>query len=139
MQTGKTGHIEAVEKFLKETPTFYLATVCGGRPKCRPIGFHMLRDGKLYFGVGTFKDVYKQLQANPYAEICACKGGRFLRYYGRAVFEEEDTLVAAVLEKSPGLKKVYNETTGHRLGVFHLEDATAEFHLMSKLENSFHV
>ena len=81
--------IETVENFLKEVPTFYLTTISDNRPKCRPIGFHMLQNGKIYFGVGTFKDVYKQLEKNPYAEICACKGGRFLRYYGKAVFDVE--------------------------------------------------
>lgn len=129
--------IETVENFLKEVPTFYLTTINDNRPKCRPIGFHMLQNGKIYFGVGTFKDVYKQLEKNPYAEICACKGGRFLRYYGKAVFEDNETIAEEVLERSPGLKNFYNEATGHKLGIFHLEEATAEFHVMSKLESSY--
>lgn len=129
--------IETVENFLKEVPTFYLTTISDNRPKCRPIGFHMLQNGKIYFGVGTFKDVYKQLEKNPYAEICACKGGRFLRYYGKAVFEDNETIAEEVLERSPGLKNFYNEATGHKLGIFHLEEATAEFHVMSKLESYY--
>lgn len=71
--------IRIVEKFLKEVPVFYLSTVDDKQPKCRPIGFHLLKDDKLYFGVGTFKNVYKQMQNNPYVEICACKNGEFLR------------------------------------------------------------
>ncbi len=129
--------IETVENFLREVPTFYLATVSDNKPKCRPIGFHLLQNGKIYFGVGTFKDVYKQLEMNPYAEICACRGGKFLRYYGKVVFEDNDTIAEAVLEKSPGLKKLYNESSGHKLGIFHLEEAVAEFHVMSKLESSY--
>lgn len=70
-------HLEEIEAFLKEVPTFYLATVQDGRPKCRPIGFHLFQDGRIYFGVGTFKEVYKQLEKEPYAEICACKSGNF--------------------------------------------------------------
>lgn len=129
--------IETIENFLREVPTFYLATVSDNKPKCRPIGFHLLQNGKIYFGVGTFKDVYKQLEMNPYAEICACKGGKFLRYYGKVVFEDNDTIAEAVLEKSPGLTKLYNESSGHKLGIFHLEEAVAEFHVMSKLESSY--
>ena len=53
--------IEEIENFLRETPVFYLATIDENRPKCRPIGFHLLRGAHIYFGVGTFKDVYKQL------------------------------------------------------------------------------
>lgn len=134
---NNTLNIQAVENFLQETPTFYLATVRDGKPKCRPIGFHLYQNEKIYFGVGTFKDVYKQLEKNPYAEICACKSGKFLRYFGKAVFEEDDTITEAVFKKSPGLKKIYNESTGHKLGIFHLEEATAEFHAMSKLESSY--
>ena len=127
--------IEEIENFLLETPVFYLATIDENRPKCRPIGFHLLRGAHIYFGVGTFKDVYKQLMKNPYAEICACKGARFLRYYGRAVFETDDAIAKAVLENSPNLQKIYNEQTGYRLGIFHLEEAKAEFHRMAELES----
>lgn len=54
--------IEKIEAFLKEAPTFYLATISQNKPKCQPIGFHLLENGNIYFGVGTFKDVYKQPQ-----------------------------------------------------------------------------
>lgn len=134
-----TQRIEEIENFLKGTPTFCLATINDNKPKCRPIGFHILQNGKVYFGVGTFKDVYQQLQINPYAEICACNGGRFLRYYGKAVFEDNEEIAQAALEKSPGLQKIYNTHTGHKLGIFHLEEAVAEFHVMSKLEKSYSV
>lgn len=131
--------IEAIESFLKETATFYLATVSGNKPKCRPIGFHILQNDKIYFGIGTFKNVYQQLQENPYVEICACKGSKFLRYYGKAVFEDNEKIAKVALERSPGLQKIYNEDTGHKLGIFHLEEAVVEFHLMSKLEESYSV
>ncbi len=131
--------IQTVEDFLCNTPTFFLSTVDeDGRPKCRPIGYHELEDGRIYFGVGTFKDVYRQMEKNPYVEICACDGGKFLRYFGRAVFEEDYSRAQRVLDEKPGLKKVY-EANGHKLGVFHLEEATAELHAMSKLVSSFGV
>ncbi len=60
-------------------------------------------------------------------EICACNGENFLRYYGRAVFEKDDTTADIVLSKAPAMQKIYNETTGFRLGIFHLEEAAAEF------------
>lgn len=130
-------NIEKIEDFLKDTPTFYLATINQNKPKCRPIGFHLLQNGRIYFGVGTFKEVYKQLKENPYAEICACNGGKFLRYYGKVIFEDNDEIAKFVLAKSISLQKIYNETTGHKLGIFHLEEAIAEFHVMSKLEETY--
>lgn len=126
-------------RFLKRSTYFFLTTVDGNKPKCRPIGFHLLKDEKIYFGVGTFKDVYRQMTENPYVEICACKGGKFIRYYGKAIFEDNDKIARSVLEKSPGLKKIYNEESGHQLGIFHLEDVKVEFHVMSKLIETYSI
>lgn len=53
-----------------ESGAFFLNTVEAGRPKSRPISFHMLKDGVNYFGVGAMKEVYRQMQENPYVEIC---------------------------------------------------------------------
>lgn len=117
---------ERVSKFLSDAGVFYLATVNGDRPKVRPLGLSLLKDGKIYFGVGDFKEVYKQMQANPYVEISCTVGPDFLRYYGKAVFEETYDLGASMVAGADFLKSVYNEETGNKLAMFHLEEATAE-------------
>jgi len=115
-----------INDFLNETGTFFLASCDGDQPKVRPLGLHMEMDGKVLFGIGDFKDVYKQLIANPKVEIAACrKDGHWLRYTGKAVFETDPKYAEAALEASPGLKNIYNETTGNKMMIFHLEDATA--------------
>ena len=115
-----------VNDFLTEAGTFFLATVDGDQPKLRPLGLHFELDDKVLFGIGDFKNVYKQLAANPKTEIVACKpDGHWLRYTGKAVFETDEKYVAAAFEVMPQLKDIYNETTGYRMMVFHLEDATA--------------
>ena len=115
-----------INDFLTEAGVFFLATVDGDQPKLRPLGAHFEMDGKLLFGVGDFKDVYKQLQANPKTEIVAAKpDGHWLRYTGRAVFETDEKYAKAALEAMPRLKDIYNEQTGHKMMMFHLEDATA--------------
>ena len=112
--------------YLKETGTFFLATVDGEKPRLRPLGLFIEESGKVVFGVGSFKEVYKQLCANPNAEIVAGKpDGHWMRYSGRAVFETDLKYEEAALEAAPYLKNVYNESTGNRLMMFHLEDATA--------------
>ena len=50
-----------VNDFLTETGVFFVATVDGDQPKLRPLGLHFEMDGKVLFGIGEFKDVYKQL------------------------------------------------------------------------------
>lgn len=112
--------------FLTEAGFFFLATVDGNQPKLRPLGAHFEMDGKVLFGVGDFKDVYKQMVTNPLVEICACKpDGKWLRYTGKAVFEADPKYAAAMLDAMPNLKDVYNEKTGHKMMVFHLENTTA--------------
>ena len=115
-----------VNDFLNETGTFFLATADGGQPRLRPLGLHLEMDGKVLFGIGDFKAVYRQLRANPKCEIAALKpNGHWLRYTGTAVFEEDPKYAEAALDAMPNLRKIYNEETGNKLMMFHLEDATA--------------
>ena len=114
-----------ISDFLKEAGVFFLATVDGNQPKLRPLGAFLEDDGKIVFGVGDFKNVYKQMTANPLVEIVACKrDGHWLRYTGKAVFET-DTSYAEQMVSALGLESIYNEKTGNKLMAFHLEDATA--------------
>ena len=79
------------------------------------------------------------MQANPQVEFCAVQGKRFLRYFGRAVFEADDTLAQEVLERIPEMQKLYNPDTGYHLALFHLEEATAEFRTALGVEETFHL
>ena len=45
--------IEKVCQFLDEAHVYYLATVDGDQPRCRPFGTSLLYDGKLYIQTGT--------------------------------------------------------------------------------------
>lgn len=115
-----------VNDFLTEAGVFFLATTDGDQPKLRPLGAHMEMDDKVIFGVGDFKNVYKQMKANPKVEIVACKqDGHWMRYTGKAVFETDEKYANAMLDGAPHLKDIYNETTGNKMMCFHLEDATA--------------
>ena len=84
--------MEEIVKFLKEAETYYLATVEGDQPRVRPFGTAHIFEGKLYIQTGKKKDVSKQLHANPKAELCAFKGGEWLRVAGELV--EDDRVEA---------------------------------------------
>ena len=115
-----------VNDFLTETGSFFLATADGDQPKLRPLGLHMELNGRLLFGVGDFKDVYRQLLTNPKCEIAALKkDGHWLRYTGTAVFENDPAVEDAVLEANPWLKNIYNPESGRHLKAFYLENAAA--------------
>ncbi len=114
--------IDRINEFLDEAGVFFLASVDGNQAKCRPLGFHMEKYGRLYFAVGEHKDVYDQITKNPSIEITAINEDKtWLRYTGDAVFEIDPIYANLALDYSPNLKAIYNEETGKTLKVFHLE------------------
>ena len=125
-----------VSDFLNEAGVFFMATADGNQPKLRPLGAHMEADGKIIFGVGDFKNVYRQMKANPLVEIVACKpDGHWLRYTGKAVFETDGNYADQMI-KAAGLEKIYNEQIGNKLMTFHLENASAvDIPVMGEGEN----
>lgn len=110
--------------FLKEARVFYLATADQDQPRVRPLGFVMEWDGKLAFCTSNDKNMYKQLTANPKAEICAFNGTDFLRVWGKAVFITSPETQAKALEVMPDLGKMYAVGDG-KFEIYCLEDAKA--------------
>lgn len=129
--------LQKVSSYLKACGFYYLATSQGGQPKCRPIGLHAVKDGKLYFCVGDFKNVYRQMQEEPRVEVCASDGTGFMRVFGRAVFEEGTAQADAFMEMAPALKTIYNADSGRALKAFYLEEAVVEFHTMAGLDERY--
>jgi uncharacterized pyridoxamine 5'-phosphate oxidase family protein len=62
----------------------------------------------------------------------------FLRYYGKAVFEEDYGLGESIVAGNEFLKGIYNDETGFKLAIFHLEEATAEIRdITGKINESY--
>jgi uncharacterized pyridoxamine 5'-phosphate oxidase family protein len=115
-----------IHDYLCEAGVFFLATEDGDQPKIRPLGAHLEMDNKVIFGIGDFKNVYRQMLKNPKVEIVACKkDGHWMRYTGTAVFETDPKYAEAMLDSAPQLRNIYNEQTGYKMATFHLENATA--------------
>ena len=109
---------EEIMEFLKENPTFYLATVDGYLPRVRPIGFAMWYNGHLCIALGKHKAAYKQLLDNTNLEICAANDrGEWLRVQGTANFDNSPEAQAAAFQVMPQLADMYNEETGNKLGI----------------------
>ena len=118
--------IERVCQFLDEAQTYYLATVEGDQPRVRPFGTILLFEGRLYIETGKVKNVSKQLAANPKAEICAFKAGKWLRVAGELVNDEDRAVKVAMLEKMPSLKPMYDPDDGN-MQMLYFRNATATF------------
>lgn len=118
--------MERVEKFLKDAGTYYLATVEGDQPRVRPFGTAHIFEGKLYIQSGKVKEVYKQLIANPKAEICAFKDGKWLRVSGELIEDDRVEARQSMLDAYPSLQKMYAADDGNTV-VFYFQNATAVF------------
>ncbi len=119
-------NIERVYQFLDEAQTYYLATVDGDQPRVRPFGTILLYEGRLYIQTGKVKDVSKQLAANPKAEICAFKDGKWLRVAGELINDDDRAVKVAMLEKMPSLKAMYDPDDGNTQ-VLYFKNAIATF------------
>ncbi len=119
-------NIEKVVQFLDEAGTYYLATVEGDQPRVRPFGTALLFEGRLYIQTGKVKNVSRQLAANPKAEICAFKDGKWLRVAGELINDDNQEVMTAMLEKMPALKAMYSPDDGN-MQVLYFKDATATF------------
>lgn len=119
--------MEEVFEFLKKCGTYYLATVEGDQPRVRPFGTVVIFEGKLYIQTGKVKDVSKQLQINPKAEICACDDGKWLRVSGKLIRDERVEAKRYMLDNYPMLKSRYSAEDDNT-EVLYFEDATATFY-----------
>ena len=96
----------------------------------------MLDENKIYFGVGTFKEVYKQMEKNSNIEIAAWNGEHFLRYYGTANLTKNEKIVEKAFEIMPEIKEIY-ESNGWEMGTFFIDNATAEIRNMMEIEETY--
>lgn len=123
--------MKEIYDFLKKCGTYYLATVEEGKPRVRPFGTIEIFEDKLYIQTGKVKEVSKQIQTNPYGEICAFDGTQWLRLSGRLVRDERIEAKKHMLDNYPELKAMYSAEDDNT-EVLYFEDATATFYSFSE-------
>lgn len=99
-------------------------------------GFHLVADGKIYFGTGTFKSLNKQILKNPQVEVLAVNGNEFLRYEGTAKTVKDDALLAKTREAIPQIMAIYDKN-GWEMGLFYLEIGHAKIRGMMDQKDEF--
>ena len=115
-----------VYEFLKNCGTYYLATVDGDQPRVRPFGTVDIFEGRLYIQTGKVKDVSKQLQANPKAEICAFANGTWVRVAGSLIRDDRLEAKKHMLDQYPTLQAMYSAEDDNT-EVLYFDGATATF------------
>jgi uncharacterized pyridoxamine 5'-phosphate oxidase family protein len=100
-------------EFLKESGTFYLATIEGNQPRVRPFAAVFEYEAKLYIVTDNTKKCFKQMIENPKVEIsCMNKKGQWIRVTGEVANDDRREVKEFALEANPFLKSGHNVDDG---------------------------
>lgn len=115
-----------VVNFLEANPVQYIATIGrDGKAKCRPFMFCFEQDGKLWFCTNNQKDVYKDMQENPYVEVSVSSPEyAWICLNGKVVFENNMAVKEGCM-KNPIVQGQYQTADNPIFVVFYLTDAKA--------------
>jgi uncharacterized pyridoxamine 5'-phosphate oxidase family protein len=109
--------------FLNANPTCYLATLEGDKPRVRAMGMVKADENGIIIETATFKDVYKQMVANPNVELCFynAKAGTQIRVSGAVEPVDDIELKKEIVAQRPFLKERVAKGGYEVIGVFRLK------------------
>ncbi|MDR2167285.1 MAG: pyridoxamine 5'-phosphate oxidase family protein [Clostridiales bacterium] len=118
---------ERVLAILNDHSVFgYMATVEGGLPRVRPMGFMFEDGGRLYFCVSTNKNVYKQLLELPYIEYSKTTADAvWVRVRGEIKFCDDIKIKERIFNEHPALKQAYQTPDNPIFKAFYMEGGEA--------------
>ena len=118
---------DEILKFLNENPAFSLATCEGTIPHVRTLMLHKANETGIYFMVGKFKDVYRQLSLNPSVELCFHKDDFQIRITGQVEnLDKELDLKKEILEARPFMKPWIEQVGIKYMAVFKVKNGIAK-------------
>lgn len=121
--------MKEVLEYLKESKTFYIATLEGGQPRVRPFGAVCEFEERLYIVTNNKKAVYKQMMENPRVEVSCMNKGTWLRLEADVVLDSRREARVTMLKEHPMLETMYN-ADDNMMEVLYLENATATINAM---------
>lgn len=113
-------------EFLKTHNDVAFATVEGDRPKIRVFRI-MLQEGTvLYFATSPRKEVYRQLQADSFAELLAMEGDISVRVTGKVSFDVPDDTARRIYAENAVLQRLYDSYAS--MVYFRLEISSLDYY-----------
>ena len=117
---------EEILKFLNDNPAFSLATSDGNIPHVRTLLLHKADESGIYFMVGKFKDVYRQLSLNPNVELCFHNDNFQVRIAGMVESLDKDLdLKKEILSARPFMKPWIDNVGFKHMAVFRIKNGIA--------------
>jgi pyridoxamine 5'-phosphate oxidase len=123
-------------EFLNANRDCFLATVEGNKPHVRAIGMVKADEDGIILEIGTFKDVYKQMVANPNVELCFynAKDGIQIRVSGAVEPVDDIELKKEIVVQRPFLKERIAKGGYEAMGVFRLKGFAYVWSFATNLE-----
>jgi pyridoxamine 5'-phosphate oxidase len=93
-------------EFVNRNPVFFLATADGRTPHVRGLMVYRADEGGILFNTGKYKDLHRQLAANPMVELCfwSREENRQVRISGLVELVDDPELKKQIVEKYTFLK-----------------------------------
>ncbi len=119
--------MQPIIDFLQANPVQFLATVgLDGKPKVRPFQFMLEDGGKLWFCTGNKKDVYAELQKQPWLELSASSPENvWLRLAARVVFADDLSIKRRIVTQNEFVRSIYKTGDNSDFAVFYLTQGSA--------------
>jgi uncharacterized pyridoxamine 5'-phosphate oxidase family protein len=109
---------------------FFVATIGDeGKPHVRPFALAQPYNGHLWFITGSDQKVFRELEKNPSAEICAFNAsqGEWWRLHGEARIADEPGVRKLLFENDPRLNLLYQGPDDPVIRTFWIE-GTADYY-----------
>ncbi len=124
---------QEVIELINNKRVVYLATVNEeGYPRVRPVSVVKIKHGNVYIFTGSFKEVYKELNANPNVEFSIQGKGASIRLRGKVKFEDGEEIVKELLDENPGYLELYKGKED-MLKLFYLENPEVHIFEIKKM------
>lgn len=99
---------QEIVKILEKERLVHFSTVSlDGNPRVRVFSISKIINGRIYFFTGSFKEVYKEIQANPNVEFSAHGEGGTIRVRGKVIIEETQKILDDFIKDFPQMLKFY--------------------------------
>jgi len=113
--------------FMNETHDCHMATVEGNKPHVRAMGMVKADEDGIIIQTWTFKDIYKQLSANPNVELCFhdSKQGIQVRVSGAVELVDDPKVREEVVKQRPFMKPIAEERGYEVIAIYRLKKGVA--------------
>jgi len=122
--------------FMNATQNCYFATVEGNKPHVRGIRIVKADEDGIIIQTGTYKDLYKQLSANPNVELCFhdAKQGIQVRVSGAVEVIDDLKLKEEIVEERKFLKPVVEKEGYEAIAVYRLKGVATVWTMKTNLD-----